>query len=149
VVRADACQLKQVLLNLCLNARDAMPDGGQLTLETVELNLPQPAPNSPPGRRSGMFTRLRVSDTGQGMTPEVLERLFDAFFTTKPVGRGTGLGLSLVHSIVKQHEGWVEVQSEPGRGTRFDVYLPRSGSGILAAADRPVRAVRAALDGKN
>jgi len=141
VVRADTCQLKQVLLNLCLNARDAMPDGGQLTLETVELNLPQPAPNSPPGRRAGAFTRLRVSDTGEGMTPEVLDRLFEAFFTTKPVGRGTGLGLSLVQSIVKQHEGWVEVQSEPGCGTRFDVYLPR-GSGAATAVRPTVAPVR-------
>jgi len=146
VVRADPCQLKQVLLNLCLNARDAMPDGGQLTLETVDLTLPPPTPNGPPGRRSGLFTRLRVSDTGRGMTPDVMERVFEAFFTTKPAGRGTGLGLSLVQSIVKQHEGWVEVQSEPGRGSRFDVYLPRGGSGI---AERIPRTVRTPLGEKN
>jgi signal transduction histidine kinase len=93
-----------------------------------------------------MYTRLRVSDTGHGMSAEVLERLFEAFFSTKPAGRGTGLGLSLVQSIVKQHEGWVEVQSEPGRGSRFDVYLPRGGG---VAADRNGRGVRVPLDGKN
>jgi CheY-like chemotaxis protein len=123
-VRADAGQMNQVLMNLCLNACDAMPEGGRLTLETSRQAVGPEHTQAFVEARPGAFVRLRVADTGTGVAPELLPRIFDPFFTTKPPGKGTGLGLAMVFGIVKQHEGWVECRSEPGRGTRFDVYLP-------------------------
>jgi signal transduction histidine kinase len=116
-------QLTQVLLNLCLNARDAMPQGGRLTLCTETLTLNGAERNGLPGRRAGLFVRLRVADTGAGIAAELLPRIFEPFFTTRP-GLGTGLGLATVNHIVRQHQGWIECDSELGRGSSFDVYLP-------------------------
>ena len=121
--RVDAAQLEQVLLNLVANARDAMPRGGTLRIATrhVEDGRPRDDPEAPPGP----YVAVDVSDTGVGMTPEVLGRAFEPFFTTKPVGAGTGLGLAMCYGIVKQSGGYIEVASEPGRGSRFTVLLPR------------------------
>ena len=112
-VFGDATQFRQILLNLAINAQDAMPDGGTLTLETA---------GSGTGRER--HVRVTVSDTGTGMAPEIRDRVFDPFFTTKGESRGTGLGLSLVRTIVQQHGGTIRVDSEPGRGTRFTIDLP-------------------------
>jgi PAS domain S-box-containing protein len=124
-VQADPGQINQVLMNLCLNARDAMPAGGRLVLETENVVLgPEYARLHLEGR-PGEFVRLRVSDTGTGIPPEVKAHIFEPFFTTKGPGKGTGLGLATVFGIVKQHRGWIDCYSEVHHGTRFDVYLPR------------------------
>jgi signal transduction histidine kinase/ActR/RegA family two-component response regulator len=118
---ADPAQLNQVLMNLCLNARDAIVGPGQITIETAFVN----GPDSPGlGRRPGAFVRLSVIDTGGGMAPEVKARMYEPFFTTKGVGKGTGLGLAMVFAIVRQHKGWIDCWSEVGAGARFDVYIP-------------------------
>ncbi len=124
-VLADATLISQVLLNLCLNARDAMPQGGRIDIHSDIIRVHETAAGHPDSR-PGEFVRLAVEDTGHGMTPDTLTRVFEPFFTTKSVGQGTGLGLAMVHGIMTQHRGWVEVRSESGRGTRFDLYLPRS-----------------------
>jgi len=125
-VFADPSMLDQVILNLVVNARDAMPGGGRIELETeiCEINARAAAAN--PNVRPGHFVRLTVRDTGCGMTPEVRARIFEPFFTTKDVGKGTGLGLAVVYGIVSQHKGWIEVDSEPGRGSTFRLYLPHA-----------------------
>jgi len=125
LVEADAGQLNQVLMNLCLNARDAMPDGGLLELETANVTVGGAEAQERPERRSGAFVRLRVRDEGHGIPLEIQSRIFDPFFTTKEVGKGTGLGLAVVFGIVKQHRGWIECSSAPDEGACFDVYLPR------------------------
>ncbi len=124
-VTGDAGQLEQVVLNLVLNARDAMARGGRLTLETARADLDARYVEHHPGASAGPHVRLTVRDTGCGMPPEVMAHLFEPFFTTKEPGRGTGLGLSTVYGIVKQHGGHVEVDSQPGQGSTFRVHLPR------------------------
>ncbi len=124
-VLADRTLLEQALLNLCLNARDAMPDGGTLTIRAAAVQV-APGEARHPDARPGLYVRLTVADTGAGMKPEVKARIFEPFFTTKPIGQGTGLGLPMVHGIVRQHGGWVECDTAPGRGSRFDLYLPRA-----------------------
>jgi CheY-like chemotaxis protein len=126
-VTADATLLNQALMNLCLNARDAMPDGGRLSIRSETVTLSAEAAAADPDARPGSFVRLTVEDTGTGMPAEVKARVFEPFFTTKPVGQGTGLGLAMVHGIVRQHHGWLACDSAPGRGTRFDLYLPVAG----------------------
>jgi two-component system NtrC family sensor kinase len=123
-VLADAGMLEQALLNLSVNSRDAMPKGGELTIETsvVTFNV------AVARRRPGQFVCLSVSDTGTGMPSQVLDHIFEPFFTTKEVGKGTGLGLATVFGIVEQHQGWIEVASEVGHGTTFNIYLPQHAS---------------------
>jgi PAS domain S-box-containing protein len=133
-VQADPSQMGQVLMNLCLNSRDAMPKGGTLSLETANVTLDEAAAVEHIGGRAGEFIRLGVADNGEGMPPEILEHVFEPFFTTKGPGKGTGLGLAVVFGIVKQHGGWIECQSTIGRGTRFDIYLPRCREPELPSA---------------
>ncbi|MBN9121298.1 MAG: PAS domain S-box protein [Planctomycetes bacterium] len=125
-VHADAALLAQALMNLCLNARDAMPDGGELAL-SAEPVVRGPDDPCPPGwgdLAPGSYVRLTVADTGTGMTDEVLARIYEPFFTTKGIGKGTGLGLPMVQGIVKQHHGWIAIHSRPGAGTRIELNLP-------------------------
>jgi CheY-like chemotaxis protein len=123
-VKADPTQLEQVLMNLAINARDAMPRGGQLVIETADVDLGDAFAREHPGAGKGPHVRLSVSDDGIGMSAEVQARIFEPFFTTKDKGRGTGLGLAMVYGIVKQHEGYIDVQSVAGQGTTFVIYLP-------------------------
>jgi len=125
-VLIDPGQLERVLVNLCVNARDAMPDGGRIELRTEEARLTEDEARSLVDASPGKFVRISVSDTGTGMPKQVLDRVFEPFFTTKQPGRGTGLGLASVHGIVKQNRGFVRVESEVGVGTRFLVYLQRA-----------------------
>ena len=132
--RADANQLENALLNLAVNARDAMPDGGRLTIETANAHLDDTYAEAHPGIPAGQYVLIVVTDTGSGMSPEVAARAFDPFFTTKSVGQGTGLGLSQVYGFVRQSGGHVKIYSEPERGTSVKIYLPRIVGAEIAAA---------------
>jgi two-component system, cell cycle sensor histidine kinase and response regulator CckA len=123
-IHADRTMIEQVAMNLVVNARDAMPQGGRFTLSTSRVDLDRGPVPTDPEPRCGSFARLTVRDTGCGMTPEVLKRVFEPFFTTKQAGKGTGLGLSIILGIVRQHQGWIEVDSRPGEGTEFRLYFP-------------------------
>jgi PAS domain S-box-containing protein len=137
-VLADRGQIEQVLLNLAINARNAMPTGGTLTLDTEDLVVDDDYVELHPSLTAGLYVRLRVSDTGSGMTPEVIERAFEPFFTTKPQGEGTGLGLASVHGIISQANGHVYISSEPGLGTTVTVLLPAIDEVGPVVASAPV-----------
>src|SRR5207247_6742825 len=122
-IEADTGMLEQVVMNLAVNARDAMPKGGKLLIRTSMMHITQEYVRHHPDARVGNFCCLTVTDTGCGMERKTLERIFEPFFTTKEVGKGTGLGLATVYGIVKQHQGWVEVTSQIGVGTTFKVYF--------------------------
>ena len=124
-IHADPGMVDQILLNLTVNARDAMPEGGQIIIETSAVEFDEVTAMQTAQARPGMFVCLSVSDTGCGIPPEILPQIFEPFFTTKDVGKGTGLGLATVFGIVQQHNGWIHVYSEVNRGTTFRVYLPR------------------------
>jgi signal transduction histidine kinase/ActR/RegA family two-component response regulator len=137
----DAGQLESALLNLCLNARDAMLSGGRLTIETANMSLDQAYADRFPDVTAGQYVMLAVSDTGNGIAPEHLAKVFEPFFTTKPKGKGTGLGLAMVYGFVKQTGGHVNVYSEPGQGTTVKLYLPRAVGDARAPEPAPERGI--------
>ena len=139
-VKADLSQMEQVIMNLAVNARDAMPEGGTLTIETADVEVSARQANQLAGFRPGSYVMLAVSDTGSGMDERTRSRVFEPFFTTKPQGQGTGLGLSMVYGILKQSDGYTEIESTPSEGTRVKVYLPpapaeQEGSGEIELED--------------
>ena len=124
IIEADEGNIEQVIMNLAVNAKDAMPGGGKLTIKTENIVIDEKKAESIPDARPGEAVRLTVADTGVGMSRELVSRIFEPFFTTKETGKGTGFGLAIVYSTVKQHNGWITVESEPGIGTTFRIYFP-------------------------
>jgi signal transduction histidine kinase/CheY-like chemotaxis protein len=133
-VHVDPGQIEQVVMNLSINARDAMPGGGTLRIETGDVSFDDAFCHSNPWARPGDYVRIRVTDTGTGIAPELRDRIFEPFFTTKAVGEGTGLGLATVYAIVDRHEGLISVESEPGKGSTFLVCFPASSQPPEASA---------------
>jgi len=146
MVHGDTGMLDQVLMNLAVNARDAMPKGGQLIVETTAVEIDEAKAAQTVQALPGSFVRVSVADTGCGIPPEILPRIFEPFFTTKDVGKGSGLGLATVFGIVQQHQGWINVYSEIGRGTTFRIYLPRLNK---LPGNKVIRPSLAAIAGRN
>jgi len=142
LINADESMMEQVVMNLALNARDAMPEGGELTLEIETVEFKQEVQSTYPDRRPGKFVCFRVRDTGLGIPPEHMPHIFEPFFTTKAKGKGTGLGLATVYGVLKQHQGWVEVESTLNRGSTFCVFVPRLESSVAAETTAPAPAPR-------
>ena len=136
-VLADAVMIEQVVINLSVNARDAMPSGGRLTIRTEAVYIDSDHVRRNPESRAGQFVSLAVEDIGHGMDEATMKHLFEPFFTTKEVGKGTGLGLASVYGILKQHQGWVEVASKPNHGSRFTLFLPGSETKLTGIAEKP------------
>src|SRR5258706_8830817 len=135
-VEADTGMIEQIIMNLAVNSRDAMPKGGQLLIATSAVQIDDHYVQQHPESRKGDFVCVGVTDTGSGMSKETLARIFEPFFTTKEVGKGTGLGLATIYGIMKQHQGWVEVMSEVGLGTTFKVYFPQTKKAV-EIVDKP------------
>jgi nitrogen-specific signal transduction histidine kinase len=129
-IDADRGMMEQIILNLAVNSRDAMPRGGQLLISTKKVRVDETYIRQNPDASPGEFICLKVADTGCGIAPKNLPHIFEPFFTTKEVGKGTGLGLATVYGIIKQHNGWIEVSSQPGEGCQFQIYFPRSAQQI-------------------
>jgi two-component system, cell cycle sensor histidine kinase and response regulator CckA len=146
-VKVDVSQFEQVIVNLAVNARDAMPDGGKLTIKTANVSAQECETLSYKGMPVADYVRIDVTDTGTGIPPEIIDKIFEPFFSTKEVGKGTGLGLSTVYGIVKQTGGFIYVDSEPGKGTSFRIFLPRHHPEPEVAAPQPVAANGAAKEG--
>jgi PAS domain S-box-containing protein len=138
-IRGDQTQLHQVLLNLCINARDAMPQGGRLTVGAENVHVDDKFASCQLNAKPGPHVLIRVADTGTGIPPEAIEKIFDPFFTTKPIGEGTGLGLATALGIVRSHDGFITVKSAPGAGSEFSVYLPAMASTAGTSADQTAR----------
>jgi PAS domain S-box-containing protein len=134
---ADTTQIHQILMNLCVNARDAMPDGGTLTIQAENLLVDSQSSEVSAGVRTGSYLVLTVGDTGTGIPPEIMEKIWKPFFTMKPPGQGTGLGLSTVANIVKAHDGFIQTESEMGKGTRFRIFLPAAETARVAVQESP------------
>jgi two-component system, cell cycle sensor histidine kinase and response regulator CckA len=147
-ISADADMLESLLMNLAFNARDAMPAGGRLKVSVDTVEIAAEAARDNPQMRPGRFVRLSVADTGCGIAPEILPRIFEPFFTTKPAGKGTGLGLAAVYGIVRQHHGWVEVQSKVNEGTTFHVLIPAIASVKPAQKPAPPKPSGSSVSGE-
>jgi len=135
LIEADAGMIEQIIVNLAVNARDAMPDGGGLNLTIGRVLVHEEEADLVAEASAGAFVALSVHDTGVGMDAATRARIFEPFFTTKGVGKGTGLGLATVYGIVRQHHGWIEVDSKPGEGTTFRVFLPETGGAVTTKAE--------------
>ena len=135
-LKGDATQLHQVLMNLCVNARDAMPGGGTLRLSAGNVELDAQYASMTPEAHAGSYLTVRISDTGTGIPQEIIEKIFDPFFTTKEIGKGTGLGLSTAIGIVRSHDGFLNVRSELDKGTTFEIFLPLATDGAVSIADK-------------
>ncbi|MBI3288218.1 MAG: response regulator, partial [Elusimicrobia bacterium] len=142
-IRADPGQIEQVIMNLVINARDAMPRGGRISIETANVDFGEDGARGHPAARPGSYVKVTVSDTGCGMSAGLISRIFEPFSTTKEHGKGTGLGLSMVYGIVKDCGGMIRVHSEPGRGSAFKVYLPRVEGEVEREARAPAPTARA------
>jgi signal transduction histidine kinase/ActR/RegA family two-component response regulator len=138
-VLVDPAMMEQALVNLAVNARDAMPKGGEITIRTREIEVTEADLQAKQERHPGRFARISVSDTGCGMDATVIGHLFEPFFTTKDVGKGVGLGLATVYGMVKQHQGWMEVESQPGQGATFHMILPFTEKSVEKPADKVAR----------